>query len=150
LLAVKPNSLRAANKGTLIAQPNKFDRGQELAQQFCIVRGCHMMRYGPDLLENNRLHIGGLLFDAIWRVLRPHVTVVLMAVIRNVAVPLAIEFSAIEDATLYQMIFDSFPEESGIQWNEFIIKSDQAAVLKIIHRETNTRHLTCLCYFQFH
>jgi hypothetical protein len=38
-----------------------------------------------------------------------------MEVIRNVAVPLAIEFSTMEDDTLYQMIFDSFPEESGIQ-----------------------------------
>jgi hypothetical protein len=55
----------------------------------CIFHGCYVLCYDDSVLRRKADSISGLFLDTTWRVSKPHVIAIFMALVRNVASPVA-------------------------------------------------------------
>jgi hypothetical protein len=69
--------------------------------------------------------INGLMLDTTWHVLREYVRSLLMAVYRNVAVPLGFTFGVAETVDLYDQHYGTFAQLFRIELQKYILESDQ-------------------------
>jgi hypothetical protein len=78
------------------------------------------------------LSIDGLMLDTTWHVLRQFVTSLLMAVYRNVAVPLGFAFGVAETVDVYDEHSGAFTQLFGIELQKHILESDQGSALSAV------------------
>jgi hypothetical protein len=93
------------------------------------------------------LSIDGLMLDTTWHVLRQYVTSLLMAVYRNVAVPLGFTFGVAETVDLYNQHYGAFAQLFGFELQKYILKSDQGSTLSPFCQLKEQRQLFCLRHF---
>jgi hypothetical protein len=68
--------------------------------------------------------IDGLVLNTTWHVLGQYVTSLLMAVYRNVAVPLGFAVEVAEMVDLYGQHYGLFAQLFGIELQKYILESD--------------------------
>jgi hypothetical protein len=109
--------------------------------EFSVLSGFWVSPYAASILTENE--IDGLIMDTTFKVLRQYHTAILIAVIRNVGIPLAYSFGPQETVELYDEFYKVFQEQLGINLTQYILLSDQGAALKKV-RERHPLHVFCL------
>jgi hypothetical protein len=89
------------------------------------------------------LSIDGLMLDTTWHVLGQYVTSLLMAVYRNVAVPLGFAFGVAETVDLYNQHYGAFAQLFGIELQKYIMESDQYSTVSALCKLKEQRLLFC-------
>jgi hypothetical protein len=137
--------------GYLHLEIGRMVRGDNFAtllregEEYSILRGSYVSPWARSVLEDNE--IDGLMLDTTWHVIRQYVTAILMAVFRNVGIPLAFAFGAAETLELYEPLYGLFVELFGIDLGQYIMESDQGAALRALCHRHDQRQLICLRHF---
>jgi hypothetical protein len=91
--------------------------------------------------------VDGLVLDTTWKVIRKCVTTIIMAVDRNVKVPLGFTFGAAETVEFYEQHFGVFNGLFGIEASHYILRSDHGSALYSLCRSKAQVQLFCLRHF---
>lgn len=109
-----------------------------------IIRGCYISPYAQSILKDNFTLIDGIMIDGTFKVLKHYVTCLIVCISFNTSIPIGFSFSPIEDCKLYDSIFKTFLEITGIDISNFIIQSYQGSSLNSICTKYDCKHLICL------
>ena len=108
-----------------------------------VLRGCYISPFGQSILSKTEL-IDGLMLDGTFKVLRNYVTCIVMCIVCNTGIPVGFSFSTIEDVELYDLVFETFLEITGIDLTMFTIESDEGINLMKSLTAHNCKHLSSL------
>ena len=112
-------------------------------QDCYVLRGCYVSPFGQSILNQTAL-IDGLMIDGTFKVLKNYVTCIVMCIVRNTGIPVGFSFSTIEDVELYDLVFETFLEITGVDLTQFVIESDEGKCLMKSLTAHNCKHLSCL------
>jgi hypothetical protein len=87
------------------------------------------------------------MLDTTRNVIRKYATTIIMALYRNVGVPLGFAFGAVETVELYEQHFGAFIHLFGIDLSHYIIESDQGSALCSLGTSKGQVQLFCLRHF---
>jgi hypothetical protein len=130
---------------SLPSPDDEFELIHSQGESYSILHGWYIAPWARDILTKNS--IDGLLLDTTWRVMRDYVTVILMAVLYNVGIPIALAFGPGETTELYEQIYEAFQNRFGIDLGTFPLESDQGSALATLCRKHQQIHLLCLRHF---
>jgi hypothetical protein len=122
-----------------------FERVVRDGQEYSILRGSFVSPWARSILEENE--VDGLMLDTTWHVIRQYVTAILMAVFRNVGIPLAFTFGATENLELYERLYEVFVELFNIDLGRYITESDHGAALRALCNRHDQPQLICHRHF---
>jgi hypothetical protein len=91
--------------------------------------------------------VDGFMPDTTWKVIRSYVAAILMAVPRNVGIPLAFAFGVAETVELYEQHYNAFLRLFEIDLKQYILESDQIPALCALCAARNQPQLLCLRHF---
>jgi hypothetical protein len=91
--------------------------------------------------------INGLMLDTTWRVLRQHIASLLMAVYRNVVVPLGFAFGVAETVDLDDQHDGAFAQLFGIELQKYSLESDQGSASSALCRLKEQGQFFCMRHF---
>jgi hypothetical protein len=83
--------------------------------------------WAQSILQRNS--VDGLMLDMTWKITRKYVTTIIMAVYRNMGIPLGFAFGAAEIVDLHEQHFESFNHLFGMDLSHYILESDQGSAL---------------------
>lgn len=108
-----------------------------------VSRGCYVSPFAQSILSNKEL-IDGLMLDGTAKVIKNYVTCIVMCIVKNTGIPVGFSFSTIEDVNLYNLVFETFLEITGIDLTNFPIESDEGKNLMKSLNDHKCEHLSCL------
>jgi hypothetical protein len=116
--------------------------------QMSIVSGCWVHPSAPSILQNaSNNRITCLMADTTWAVMSDYVTAILVGISHNTAIPLAISFGPIEDSNIYEIFFNIFYGQFGVDLSRFTLESDQGSGLAKFARLHAILQRFCLRHF---
>jgi hypothetical protein len=130
--------------GTHLAQ-DSFETVDRNGERFSILRGLYISPWARAILADNE--IDGLMLDTTWHIFRQYVTAILMAVFRNVGIPLGFAFGVAETAELYERHYAAFRELFGLDLSTYVLESDQGSALTSLCARHGQLQLFCLRHF---
>jgi hypothetical protein len=113
--------------------------------EFSILRGWYLSSCTQSILERNSMD--GLMLDTTWKIIRKYMTTIIMAVYRNVGIPLGLAFGTAETMELYEQHFGAFNHMFGIDLSHYILEPDQGSALCSLGTSKGQVQLFCLRHF---
>jgi hypothetical protein len=101
--------------------------------------GCWISPWAASILQNDENHIDGSIMDATFTVMNKYILAVLMAVSRNVGIPLAFAFGPRETVDRYNQFSEIFSTKFGINLRIYPLESTTDITF------FQTLHTECLC-----
>jgi hypothetical protein len=82
------------------------------------------------LREGNTNCMTCMMLDTTWNIIHDYVTSILVAISRNIVIPLTFGFSSVEDFEIYNCFWTTFLDKFEINLSSFILLSDQGSGLR--------------------